>query len=69
MEDLLKEIIYQNNALIGLSNTKIAALQEIVDLLKEIKEAQMVNDCSSDTSSILHELMNISDKLDGDSSS
>lgn len=64
MEALLQRIIEQNDALIGLSRTKIEALQEVVDLLQSIKRNQPISDSSSEISMILLELQSISTSIE-----
>lgn len=64
MEALLQRLVEQNDALIGLSNTQIEALQAVVDKLGEIQAQLILGDSAGDVSSILSEVQLIAEKLD-----
>lgn len=63
MEELLRRIVDQNDALIGLANTQIAALQDVVDKLGEIQTQLVLNDSSMEISQLVSAVEEIADKI------
>ncbi|RTD94411.1 hypothetical protein EJO68_11550 [Variovorax atrisoli] len=71
MEELLRRIVEQNDALIGLNNRKLAALQDVVDKLDAVYSQLILNDVSSEvTTASMHlqqavsAIETVADKLD-----
>lgn len=71
MEELLRRIVEQNDALIGLNNQKLAALQDVVDKLDAVYSQLILNDVSSEVTTVsMHvqqavtAIETVADKLD-----